>query len=365
MLDAKVLFLTWFYLIVFWVVFCIAFLFVIGFVPKGVPKVLSRLEGLASFEYIPVAVMDAIFVISLLAIIWVYSGLISVPRTLVTPVGHIGNLHVLPVTAAWILYFRSRPIGPRRFVFLIPGILLYLLSPYKEHVMQLFLCVAVAYITFAKHMSQKRLLMFLGTVLALSFIITPNYRILRWGVDTGRKQSLFVSMMVRYHGFDSMCLTVFAIPSIVPFSKRFVVQEAVYRIIPRALLYTKNTEHRGREFSTGIWAFTESGRAIRRLSAPIAPSMPGDLYGVNGLSSLMLGAFLFGCIVGFLDRWVRFLRPGGKCFLIVLFGVPAAMGIERDFAYVVSHMAHVLILLLLFAALLPLKPVGLHNKVVK
>ena len=83
--------------------------------------------------------------------------------------------------------------------------------------------------------------------------------------------------------------------------------------------------------------------------------MSGDLYSIYGLLSLTLGAFFFGCVVGFLERWIRGLGTVGSCILITFYGIRIAGALERDFAYAISSLIQVTIVMLLIATFFPFR----------
>jgi hypothetical protein len=146
------------------------------------------------------------------------------------------------------------------------------------------------------------------------------------------------------------------VPDLFPYSERNIMIEFLTRgFLPRAIYYAKSDVQWGREFSAGIWALDEKGNIVSRFSAMIAPSMSGDLYSVNGLFMIILGAFLWGLIIGFLERWIRTMGPVASCVLIALFGLRVAGGIERDFVNASANIIQVLLVLLLVVAILPFK----------
>src|SRR5262249_20698306 len=91
----------------------------------------------------------------------------------------------------------------------------------------------------------------------------------------------------RFHGLDSLLLTVDLVPTVFPFRNDASLTDALVRgLVPRMFMDGKPLSDRGPEFAATIWAFDsglESGAAI-------APSMPGDLYHAGGTMTVALGA---------------------------------------------------------------------------
>jgi hypothetical protein len=370
LLPDNVLSKTWFYMTIYWVVFCFGFLSIMYILPKPkrVPKVLLRLDLLGSID--KVKLLDLLAIITTLAIIINnLPGIFSVPTGLITPLGYLGSLYVIPATIAWFLYFQSQHIRLRRFIYMFPGFLLYLLSPYREHLITLVMCIIIPAIVIKQKISGRKVIFGIIIFLIGITILTSNYRRYIWE-ESGYAETSFrnsweywnenpgqvpwVTLMNRFHGFDSMALTVDTVPAFFPYSERNVITEFLTQaFLPRAIYYAKSDIKWGREFSTSIWSLDESGRIINRPSAMIAPSMAGDLYSVNGVFMIVLGAFLWGGLVGFLERWIRALGPVASCVLIVLFGLRVAGGIERDFVNASVNFIHMLIILLLLFVIPP------------
>lgn len=369
LLPDEVLSRTWFYAAIYWVFFCLGFLFVLYRLPKRMPRILLRLNLFGSIENIKV--LDLLLIINILSVILTNIPEINVPAGLLTPLGYLGFLYVIPATVGWFLHFRDKRIGLRRFIYMFPGIVLYFLSPYREHIITLALCIIIPAMTFKRQISFKKIVLVLIILLLISTIITTNYRAYLWEQINFDKTTFsnsweywnekpdqfpWVLLINRFHSFDSMALTVYAVPDIFPYSERNIITETFVRaFLPRAIYYGKKSDQRGREFSTNIWALGERGNIISRSSAMIAPSMPGDLFSVNGILMIVLGALLWGFLAGFLERWIRILMGQvGGCVLIAIFGLRVAEGIERDFVNASANFIHIIIILLLLVAILPL-----------
>ena len=219
LLKHSVLTKTWLCLLLFWGSFCMGYALVVNFMPRGVPNVLQRLDLFGSFQRIKIQVLDAIFIIALIAIIGSNSSIVSIPRILLTPIGYISSFYILPITVAWILHFRGYPIKSRRFIYMFSGLLLYYLSPYKEHILTLLFGVLLPAIAFSKRISRKEIAISIGVIILFSFPITASYRGIKWGeTQYVREKPIWVTISDRFHGFDAMTLTVHSVPNIFPFS---------------------------------------------------------------------------------------------------------------------------------------------------
>ena len=360
LIPEKSILLTWVYLLIFWCLFCAGFTLVYFGMPVRAPRVLLRLDALGQWGAGKIKLLDAITAITLIASIWVNYPAISVPRVLLTPIGRLSTLYVLPLTIAWGLYYKGYSIKTRCLIYMLPGIVTYLLSPYREHLIVLFLCWFVPALVIGKTLSTKRIIIGFAVLLVLGTLFTSAYREIKWEViktKVDQKRPTWVLISNRFHGFDSMTLTVYSVPGIFSFSQRPVVMGLIYQVIPRLFFPWKEASIPSEEFSTTIWSLKESGGVVKRAPARIAPSMPGNLYGINGLSSVILGALIWGGLVGFLERWIRALGPFGSSVLLVLFGLCVAGGMERDFINASAGIIHIAIVVLLLTAFFPFKPV--------
>ena len=359
-LQDYVLSITWLNLVLYWFVFCWIYLAITNWHALKPPLMLQRIGALDSIGKIKV--MDAIFFISLVSSFIVNYPNTIVPKGLLTPIGRLGNLFVIPLTASWIMYFQKKPIGIRRLFYFLPVMIVYYLNPYREHIVLAVLCVLLPALEFGSKISFKRLLVSFLILLVVSTAVTSIYRGLKANrVDISIVQESqihkdnILSIPKRFHGFDSMALTVYSVPYIFPYANRNIILELLVQIIPRSVLYTKTNVRRAREFSTGIWSVTERGMHERESTAMIAPSMPGDLYSSHGIGIVIIGSFIWGLIVGILEKWAKGLSPTGKVLLLTLFGLFVAGGIERDFVNASANIIQTHIVLLLTLAVFPYK----------
>jgi hypothetical protein len=146
----------------------------------------------------------------------------------------------------------------------------------------------------------------------------------------------------RFHGLDSVLLTVDLVPTVFPYRHDAILTDAAVRgLVPRALMPGKAVSDRGPEFARTIWAY-DSGIES---NAAIAPSMPGDLYHSGGVGTVALGALAWGLLLGLVDRWKDALAPGGRVAVLVLLATQVAPSVERDFVHCVASLLQTLVVL--------------------
>lgn len=298
------------------------------------------------------------------------AGPFELPLALRTPLAHLGSLWVVPAALVWWTYF-SRPesgssLRVVRWLVLAPGIVLMILSPYREHVV---VTVGVPFLAALFAGLRPRLWRVIGILLVLLLVSTLVISVLRsvmWmdltlggaiaeeGTKSGSEggAGLWREVVGRFHGLDSLLLTVDLVPRIFPYSERNVLVDSMVRgFVPRALYAGKELSVRGFEFSRTIWAFGEESVQ----EAAIAPSMPGDLYEAGGILYLVLGGLVWGLMVGAFDGWIRHLPASTAAAATAVFALQFAASAERDFAHVVATALQVLILLFLLMYFLPVR----------
>jgi len=249
---------------------------------------------------------------------------------------------------------------------LAPALVRFLVSPFREQLVPIGLIPLLAWHCTRGRLPRRYVLaMLVGVPLfVLAGDLTHAYRNVLWGGAevsqavhdlTGEDQTDLVVdpdpgwlvALRRFHGLDSLLLTVDLVPGVFPFRNEPVVTDAVVRgLVPRVLMPDKQLSDRGPEFARTIWAF-DSGLES---SAAIAPSMPGDLYHAGGLGTVALGALVWGLLLGLLDRWKDALAPGGRVAVLVMLATQVASSVERDFGHCVATLLQTLIVLLLVGA---------------
>lgn len=357
---------TFVYLGVYWCIFCLGMIATKKIFARRLPKFLKRLTPLeAPGNFSTYDLLTSICTISNLL---VNSSWYLVPNALLTPVGIIGSLWVIPPSIVWYLHFRGFRISlKRRILYLIPGIILFVLSPFREHLLKVVLCLLIPFLLTKPRVRMVRVFGLISLFLFISSMSIYIYRPFYWGGQSFKEASRYadwkqwqekpylapwVRIINRFPGFDASALTVLLVPSFFPYENRNIVTELITTaFIPRMINWEKANMERGRDFSTSIWAYTEKGQILNRESAPIAPSMFGDLWASGGWKIVILGAFIWGGLVGFLECWRRVLSPGAAVALTVFLATQVGGGMERDFVHAASTIIQGVIVLLIFLSI--------------
>lgn len=297
------------------------------------------------------------------------AGPIAVPLALITPLGVVGSLWTIPATLEWSDHLRGvrrRGIaGLDRWLLLAPGLVHFFLSPFREHLATLALVPFVALLLTGR---RPRLPMVAATVIGLflaATVVTDLAREVVWGqkpagevleaiatpTDGERPgDAVWVQASRRFHGFDSMLLTVDLVPLVFPFSGRDVIVDGLLRgLVPRALLPDKQASDEGTRFARTIWGYHSGVES----EAAIAPSMAGDLYRAGGSLYVVLGGLVWGIALGVCDAWRRGLAPAGQAAVVVLLTTLVVASVERDFAHSLASLIQLLLVLGVARLLLP------------
>lgn len=151
-----------------------------------------------------------------------------------------------------------------------------------------------------------------------------------------------------------MLLTVELVPALEPHSgQNLLVSPFLRGFIPRFIYRGKGAANAGMNFGTRIWAYDDP--LTRATSgASIAPSMPGDLYDAGGVLYIVLGALIFGGILGLVDGWKAHLPAFCGAAITVLVATQCAMSVERDFDNSVATFIQTLVVFVSAAALIAL-----------
>jgi hypothetical protein len=294
------------------------------------------------------------------------SGLVPLPLAVLTPLGIAGTLWVVPAGLVWAEYIagdEDPALERARWIVLAPALVRFLVSPFREHLLPIGLIPLLAWRCVGKPIPRRWLVAALVglPLFVLAGNVTEAYRDVLWGgadvshvvqsVAGEEETDLVVEpdppwlvAVRRFHGFDSLLLTVDLVPTVFPFRNDSVITDAVVRgLVPRVVMPGKALSDRGPEFARTIWAFdsgVDSGAAI-------APSMPGDLYHAGGTGTVALGALVWGLLVGLLDRWKDALAPGGRVAVLVLLATQVAPSVERDFVHCMATLLQTLVVLAL------------------
>ncbi len=271
------------------------------------------------------------------------------PLAVLTPVVLLSSLYLVPAVVVWWDHFRRpgplRRIGSLQAMVLLPAIVRGVVSPYRENLAPIVLIPLTAAL-FAGRRPRLTRLVPLGLVCLLLFsIVVQSYRKLKW--EGVRAEELSSEMrqdgltgwisvasgepVHRFHGFDSFLLTAALVPSLEPHTGRNVLASALLRgILPRAIYSGKAGTTAGFDFGTQIWAY-DNPISRQTGGASIAPSMPGDLYHAGGLRYIVLGALIWGTLLGLVDGWKAYLPAFAGAAVTVLVMTQCAMSVERDF----------------------------------
>jgi hypothetical protein len=301
------------------------------------------------------------------------SGFLPVPLALFTPLGIVGSLWVIPAVFVWFERFKAGPSAssPMLWILLLPGFIRAVLSPYRENLLAPVLVIVLAW-TFAGR--RVRPVAVVASLLALylgSTIIISAYREVLWedvpvqqAIENAtrghtlelRYDAKWVEAVRRFHGFDSLLLTVNFVPDYIPHSNRNVLVDALLRgVVPRAVYEDKETSNRGLLFGQSIWNY-DSPEVDS--DAAIAPSMAGDLYEANGTVMVLLGGAFWGLLLGMLEAWKRRVSPKANAALIAVFLFQCFASVERDYAHVVSTVIQYLIVMYLVAKIVGTRKVA-------
>jgi hypothetical protein len=345
--------------------------FVLGFATWGELRSAGALaavdvlggHGRLGRRYAVLAVSTACSVLS--------SGLVPLPLAVLTPLAIAGTMWVVPAALVWAEHVargRAAALDRVRWLVLAPAVVRFLVSPFREHLLPLALIPLLAWRCAGKPLPRRYLVTALVglPLFVLAGNVTEAYRDVLWG---GAPASHVVDSVAgdgptdlvvdpdpgwlvavrRFHGLDSLLLTVDLVPAVFPYRGDAVVTDALVRgLVPRVLMPGKELSDRGPEFARTIWAFdsgVDSGAAI-------APSMAGDLYHAGGTATVALGALVWGLVLGLLDRWKDALPPGGRVAVLVLFATQVVPSVERDFVHCLASLLQTLVVLALAGVVL-------------
>jgi hypothetical protein len=291
---------------------------------------------------------------------------------LITPVALLAGLYVVPAAIVWWDHFRQPGpwwrIGSIHCIVLLPALVRGYCSPYRENLAPILLIPLIAGM-FAGRRPALRKLIPVGLVclLVLSSVVS-SYRRIKWenvrleevarelreGGIGGWLAGASDEPMHRFHGFDSMLLTVDLVPAMRPYSGRNLLVSPILRgFIPRFIYSGKSGADAGMNFGAQIWAYDDP-TSRETSAASIAPSMPGDLFEAGGVLYIALGALLFGTLLGLVDGWKGHLPNFSGAAITALVATQCAMAVERDFDNSVASMIQTLLVFVLCAGLVAL-----------
>ncbi|MGB0109505.1 MAG: hypothetical protein WBP52_13485 [Terriglobales bacterium] len=351
----------------FWLLVALAYRFAVrrkGAGPLGIARVLSL--DLVYAAALPTALLCSV-------LFYLTDGPTSkVLLAFVTPLSALAYLYIVPATVVWWDHFR-RPgpwwrAGSIQLLILLPALVHGWRSPYRENLAPLFLVPLLAALFAGRRPTLRKLVpAVVVCFLAVTSLIT-GYRRIKW--EKARTEEVASEMrnagavdwftgdwgkrMARFHSFDSMLLTVQLVPSARPYSGRSVLVSGLVRgFVPRFIYGDKGAADEGERFGTETWAF-EDPMARDHGAAPIAPSMPGDLYDSGGVLNIALGALIWGALVGLVDGWKGHLPGYCSAALTALVATHCAMSVERDFNHSVAAFIQIFLLLIVVASFVAL-----------
>ncbi len=349
----------------FWMLVALAYAFAVrrrGAGPLGMARMFTL--DFAYATAIPVALLAS-------AAFYLTEGQ-HLPAALITPVGLLASLYMVPAAIVWWDHFRQPGpkwrIGGIHLIVLLPALVHGYCSPYRENLAPILLIPLIAAMFAGKRPALRKLVPVGLIWLFVLSAVVGSYRRIKWDnvrpAEVAREfsQASFVDWvsgtwdepMRRFHGFDSMLLTMALVPALEPHSGRNVLVAPFLRgFVPRFIYSGKGAADAGMSFGTRIWAFDDP-RAREHPVASIAPSMPGDLYEAGGVLYIALGALIFGSLLGLIDGWKAHLPEFCGAAITALIATQCAMSVERDFDNSLATLIQTLVVFVLAAALIAL-----------
>ncbi|MGA2235913.1 MAG: hypothetical protein ABSG23_10605 [Terriglobales bacterium] len=350
----------------FWLLVALAYAFAVrrrGAGPLGLARVFT-LE-VAYVAAIPVALLAS-------AAFYLTEWENRLPLALITPLELLASLYMVPAAIVWWDHFRQPGpkwrIGSIHLIVLLPALMHGYLSPYRENLAPILLIPLIAAIFAGKRPALRKVVPVGLVCLFVLSSVVGSYRRIKWEnarpeeVAYEFRRASFVDWvsgawdepMHRFHGFDSMLLTVALVPALEPHSGRNVLVSPFLRgFVPRFVYSGKGAADAGMNFGTRIWAFDDP-TSREQSGASIAPSMPGDLYDAGGVLYIALGALIWGGLLGLVDGWKAHLPVFCGAAISVLVATQCAMSVERDFDNSLATFIQTLLVFVLAAGLIAL-----------
>ena len=296
----------------------------------------------------------------------------NIPLKLVTPLADLAALYLVPAAVVWWDHFRHPGpkwrIGSLQILALLPALVHGVLSPYRENLVPLFLLPLIGALFAGRRPRLWKLLPAALLCFVLLSTVVASYRRLKW--ESARPEEVAIEMreaslsewlvgdwgerLKRFHSFDSMLVTVGLVPGARPHSGRNVLLRPFFRaFVPRFVYGEKGEADAAARFGATIWAYNDP-KARDHGGAAIAPSMPGDLYDAGGVLYIVLGALLWGALLGLVDGWKSHLPRFCGAAITALVATHCAMSIERDFDHTVAGFIQIFLLMLLVAGVIAL-----------
>jgi hypothetical protein len=350
----------------FWMLVVLAYAFAVrrkGAGPLGMARMFTL--DFAYAAAIPVALLAS-------AAFYLMEGQGRLPLALITPLSLLAGLYMVPAAIVWWDHFRQPGpkwrIGSIHLIVLLPALVHGWCSPYRENLTPILLIPLIAAMFAGKRPALRKVVpVGLVCLFVLSSVVS-SYRRIKWEnvrpeeVAREFRRASFVDWvsgtwnepMHRFHGFDSMLLTVALVPALEPHSGRNVLVAPFLRgFVPRFVYSGKSAADAGMNFGTRIWAFDDPTSREQSV-ASIAPSMPGDLFDAGGVLYIALGALLWGSVLGLVDGWKAHLPAFCGAAITALVATQCAMSVERDFDNSLATLMQTLLVFVMCAALIAL-----------
>jgi len=350
----------------FWLLVALAYAFAVRRKGAG-PLALARMFTL-DFAYtaaIPVALLAS-------AAFYLTEGRGRLPLALIRPLSLLAGLYMVPAVIVWWDHFRQPGpkwlIGSIHVIVLLPALVRGYCNPYRENLAPILLIPLIAAIFAGKRPALRKVVPVGLVCLFVLSTVVGSYRRIKWEnvrpEEVAREfgQASFVDWvsgtwdepMHRFHGFDSMLLTVALVPALEPHSGRNVLVSPFLRgFVPRLIYSGKGAADAGMNFGRRIWAFDDP-TTREQSGASIAPSMPGDLFDAGGVLYIALGALIWGSLLGLVDGWKAHLPGFCGAAITVLVATQCAMSVERDFDNSLATFIQTLLVFVLCAGLIAL-----------
>jgi hypothetical protein len=331
--------------------------------PFGLAQVFSLEFAYAAA--VPVAVLASV-------IFYLIEGESRLPVALITPLALLANLYMVPAALVWWDHFR-RPgpvwrVGSIHLIVLLPALIRGWRSPYRENLAPILLIPLIAALFAGRRpMLSKAIPAGLFCLLILSSVVS-SYRRIKWenvrpeevtrelreGGISGWLTGASEEPTHRFHGFDSMLMTVKLVPAMEAYSGRNVLVAPFVRgFIPKFIYGDKGAADAGVNFGRRIWGYNDP-LSRDHGGAAIAPSMPGDLYDAGGVLYIAVGALLWGTLLGLVDGWKAHVPAFCGAAITVLVATQCAMSVERDFDNSLATFIQTLLVFVLTAGLMAL-----------
>jgi hypothetical protein len=282
----------------------------------------------------------------------------ALPAALVTPLGVLGSMWVIPATTACLQKFRGQPIAWWVVVAtFVPAALAFVLNPYREQILLVMLVVLTAAVVAGRRVPLSIVMPAAVALALVSTIGVTSYRRVLWdnysvdeevmrvsASDWSDDDGPWLAILRRFHVLDSLLLTVDLVPDVYPYTDQPVVLDGITRaLVPRLLMPDKDQSDQGQRFQALFWSYYDNPTR-EEATASIAPSMPGSLYEAGGLIAIASGALVWGLLLTLIDLAKHRLHSAMAVSLHLVCATPALAGVERDYVLASSALLQTLVI---------------------